>query len=125
MKKGAAMIIATEKIIPGVLPPKEPTPDVDFLSILHSFDPSTCTDEALEVFAERNPSIIPPYEDELGRQMPDAQRCELAQVIAGADERDLAVAIRQGDYSKCRKALVKAIGTKVCLYILESGMLVY
>ena len=47
------MIIATERIIPGVLPPKEPTPDVDFLSILHSFDPSTCTDEALEVFAER------------------------------------------------------------------------
>ena len=119
------MIIATEKIIPGVLPPKEPTPDVDFLSILHSFDPSTCTDEALEVFAERNPSIIPPYEDELGRQMPDAQRCELAQVIAGADERDLAVVIRNGDYSKCRKALVKAIGTKACLYILESGMLVY
>ena len=98
---------------------------MDFLSILHSFDPSTCTDEALEVFAERNPSIIPPYEDELGRQMPDAQRCELAQVIAGADERDLAVAIRKGDYSKCRKALVKAIGTKDCLYILESGMLVY
>ena len=124
MKKGAAMIIATEKIIPGVLPPKEPTPDVDFLSILHSFDPSTCTDEALEVFAERNPSIIPPYEDELGRHMTDAQRCELAQVIAGADERDLAVAIRKGDYSKCRKALVKAIGTKACLYILESGMLV-
>ena len=51
MKKGAAMIIATEKIIPGVLPSKEPTPDVDFLSILHSFDLSTCTDEALEVFA--------------------------------------------------------------------------
>ena len=125
MKKGAAMIIATEKIIPGILPPKEPTPGVDFLSILHSFDPSTCTDEALEVFAERNPSIIPPYEDELGRQMTDAQRCELAQVIAGADERDLAVAIRKGDYSKCRKALVKAIGTKACLYILESGMLVY
>ena len=119
------MIIATEKIIPGVLPPKEPTPDVDFLSILHSFDPSTCTYGALEVFAERNPSIIPPYEDELGRQMPDAQRCELAQVIAVADERDLAVAIRKGDYSKCRKALVKAIGTKACLYILESGMLVY
>ena len=125
MKKGAAMIIATEKIIPGILPPKEPTPGVDFLSILHSFDPSTCTDEALEVFAERNPSIIPPYEDELGRQMTDAQRCELAQVIAGADERDLAVAIRKGDYSKCRKALVKAIGTKACVYILESGMLVY
>ena len=119
------MIIATEKIIPGVLPPKEPTPDVDFLSILHSFDPSTCTDEALEVFAERNPSIIPPYEDELARQMPHSQRCELAQAIAGADERDLAVAIRKGDYSKCRKALVKAIGTKACLYILESGMLVY
>ena len=42
-----------------------------------------------------------------------------------ADERDLAVAIRKGDYSKCRKALVKAIGTKACLYILESRMLVY
>ena len=28
------------------------------------------------------------------------------------DERDLAVAIRKGDYSKCRKALVKAIGTE-------------
>ena len=65
---------------------------------------------------------IPPYGDVLGRQMTDAQRYELAQVIAGADERDLAVAIRKGDYSKCRKALVKAIGTKACLYILESGM---
>lgn len=110
------MIIATEKIIPGVLPSKEFTPGVDFMSILHSFDPSTCTDEALVVFAERNPSITPPYADEFG--MTDSQRYELALVMANADEMRLAAEVRKGDYKKCRQALVKAIGTKVCLYIL-------
>ena len=116
------MIIATEKIIPGVLPPKEYTENVDFLAILESFDPSTCTEEALEVFAERNPSIIPTYEEiEIGIGLPAAQRYKLAQIMCKADEHDLVAAVRKGDYSKCRKALVKAIGTKACLYILEQS----
>ena len=113
------MIIATEKLIPGVLPPKEKTEDVDFLAILHDFDPSMCSEEAYETFAERNPSIIPFYEDSQPGGLTLSQRLNLAAVMADADERALAAAVRKGDYDKCRKALVKAIGTKVCLYLVR------
>jgi hypothetical protein len=117
------MIIATEKLIPGVLPPKEETEGVDFLAILHSFDPSLCSEEAYETFAERNPSIVPFYQEEYfqmagDRLMPE-ERLHLAEVMAAADERALVAAVRKGDYDKCRKALVKAIGTKVCLYLVQ------
>ena len=49
------MAVATEKIIPGVLPPKEETEGVDFLGIYDRFDASTLTEEQLLKFAPRHP----------------------------------------------------------------------
>ena len=49
------MAVATEKIISGVLPPKEETEGVDFLGIYDRFDASTLTEEQLLKFAPRHP----------------------------------------------------------------------
>ena len=76
---------------------------MDFLAFLHSYDPFTCSDEAYETFAERNPSIVPFYQegyDSTARDMLSSEELlRLAEVMAEADERALADAVRKGDYS--------------------------
>ena len=42
-----------------------------------------------------------------------------------ADERDLVAEIRKGDYIKWCNELVKAIGMKACVHILESRMWIH
>ena len=41
------MAASTDKIIPGLVPPREETEGVDFLAIYDSFDAETLTDEQL------------------------------------------------------------------------------
>ncbi len=51
------MSVSTDKLIPGVLPPKEEQSGIDFVKILDDFDPSGLSKEVLDVFAARNPFV--------------------------------------------------------------------
>lgn len=129
------MSVSTDKLIPGVLPPKEPQPDVDFIRILDNFDPSILSWEVLDVFASRNPyltaygSEVVEYEYEgTVRHIPDVpaeSRLNSARVHMTFDRENLInQVIRYKDglpnaYKNCRRDLIKAIGSKACLYIVE------
>ena len=122
------MAVATEKIIPGVMPPKEETEGVDFLAILDSIDPSTLTDTQLQKFAPRNPYVTACGSEEryykVGGKtypVPDSpikERLDHGKFCVGMYRRRLEVAetawkngARNG-YKNARVALVQAIGYK-------------
>ena len=45
------------KIIPDILPPKEPTAGVDFLAILDDFDPAALGEDAIREIAYLTPAV--------------------------------------------------------------------
>ena len=51
------MAASTNKIIPGLVPPREETEGVDFLAIYDSFDAETLTDEQLLKIAPKYPLL--------------------------------------------------------------------
>lgn len=133
------MAVSTEKIIPGVLPPKEETAGVDFLSILDSFDPASLSASQLEKFKPRDPYVTG-YQKKGEKPKtylvdgktyplpnePAKERAEHGSFSARFDREDLASwqkrynAGEEGIYGKTRASLVKAIGTKACAYIAKA-----
>ena len=115
------MAVATEKIIPGVLPPKEETPDIDFLVIYDNFDASALTDEQLLKFAPRNPFVTAyPHEERyyeyegLTYPIPDSpikERLHHGQFCVKRYRKDI---IKANNYKNRRLALNQAIGIKAC-----------
>lgn len=127
---GRKMAVATEKIIPGVLPPKEETEGVDFLAILDSIDPSTLTDTQLQKFAPRNPSVTAYGSEEryykVGGKtypVPDSpihERLHHGRFCVQIYRHDLEAAVTawksgsKNGYKNARAALIQAIGYKAC-----------
>ena len=124
------MAVATEKIIPGVLPPKEETEGVDFLLIYDSFDASTLSDDQLKKFAPRNPYVTAyPHEERFYNvggttySVPDspiAGRLDHGKFCVKLYRRDIEAAVnawKSGSktaYKNARAALIQAIGYKAC-----------
>ena len=140
------MSISTEKLIPGLLPPSEPTSEkTGFLKILNDFDPKTLSEEQLTVLGKRNPFLtmsgpeddreIYTYKGETRPipYEPAEKRLDYARFHLNADTDDLKAKTKKyeearksfqiqeisKEYKKCRSALIKAIGDKACLYIVE------
>ena len=124
------MAVATEKIIPRVLPPKEETEGVDFLAIFDSFDASKLFIEQLEKFASRNPYVTAyPREerhyivDNIAYPVPSIpikERLDHGKFCVGSYRKDLEDAVRawkngkKNGYKKARQVLVQSIGIKAC-----------
>ena len=122
------MAVATEKIIPGIMPPKEETEGVDFLAIFDSIDPSALTDTQLEKFAPRNPYVTAYSSeeryykvDEKVYRVPDTpikERLHHGKVCVRSYREDLEKAVAEwkagGSYKKARAALVQTISIKAC-----------
>ena len=124
------MAVATEKIIPGVLPPKEEAEGVDFLAIYDSFDAAALSDDQLEKFAPRNPYVTA-YPHEARNYVvngevfpvpdsPITERLSHGKFCVGSYRRDLEAAVNawkggsKTGYKNARAALVQAIGYKAC-----------
>ena len=129
------MAVSTDKLIPGVLPPKEEQGGTDFLRILDDFDPSALSEDVLRVFASRNPfetaygweTAYYQYEG-LTYELPcePAQfRLSIAKRSMESDRDDLLEEVSKyqagfpNAYTRCRRALIKAIGSKTCAFIVE------
>lgn len=129
------MAVSTDKLIPGVLPPRDEQEGIDFLQILDDFDPSTLSSEVLEAFASRDPYVTA-YGSEMSyykaegvsRVVPDIpaeSRLSAGQSDVKWDREQLMERIDKynagvpGAYKKCRQALIKAIGAKTCAFIVE------
>lgn len=125
------MAVATEKIIPGVLPPKEERADVDFLSIYDSFDATTLSDDQLKKFAPRNPYVTAWNTDEqryykvngVTYPIPDSpieERLHHGQFCMKSYRQDIEAAVsawKNGSstgYKNARQVLIQAIGYKAC-----------
>ncbi len=129
------MSVSTDKLIPGVLPPKDEQEGIDFLAILDGFDPSKLSKEVLDVFASRNSFVtekeseIRYYEYEgvtsLVPNYPAERRLGLGKIVADDDRENLISQVAKyraevpNAYKNCRRDLIKAIGSKTCLYIVE------
>ena len=126
------MAVSTEKIIPGILPPKEETQGVDFVGILDSLDPKTLTDEQLLKFAPRDPFVtgVGGGDDEYYRfesgtyvipNRPIQESLKSAKLSVTMERRDLEQAAHawengvKNGYRNARAALVSAIGAVACL----------
>ena len=129
------MSVSTDKLIPSVLPSKEEQAGVDFVKILDDFDPSVLSKDVLDVFAARNPivtnfgseiqyyryegvvSVVPDY--------PVEMRVNAGRRGARYDREDLIYQVTKYEqglknaYKNCRRGLIKAIGSKVCAFIVE------
>lgn len=132
------MPVSTDKLIPGVLPPKEPQSGIDFVQILDSFDPSTLSRDVLDVLASRNPyltaygSEVQYYEYKgVTRPVPDVPAESRLRTAGYHFEYDRDNLVNQSiryeagvpnAYKNCRRDLIKAIGSKACLYIVEQEM---
>jgi transcriptional regulator with XRE-family HTH domain len=124
-------MISTDRLIPGVLPPKEETEGTDFLKILDTFDPQTLSEDQLDSFAERYPSITDVYpensmDDLLSpAPIPIEERLRTAWKQTRAERHTLIECIRKyeagrkGGYQKCRSQLPKAVGMKAVLFYTE------
>ena len=120
------MSYSTEKLIPGLLPPKEETEGVDFLAILDSFDPSVLSEEQLNALAHRNPYHTgKSVENEFyllgGQQYPVPSepvegRLRSAKYSMNYDRGELE---KKTTYKAKRTALIKAIGSKAAYYIVN------
>ena len=118
------MAYSTEKLIPGLLPPKEETDDVNFLAVLDSFDPATLSEEQLNALAYRNPYHTgKSVENEFyllgGVQYPIPSepvegRLRSAEYMMNYDRSELE---KKSTYKAKRAALIKAIGSKAAYYI--------
>ena len=129
------MAVSTDKLIPWVLPPKEEITGVDFLKILDDFDPSLLSKEVLNAFAARDPfvtayggesqyyryeGVVYPVPDD-----PAEYRLSAGRSVAKHDREDLIAQVGKynlglsNGYKNCRRALIKAIGSKACAYIVE------
>ncbi len=129
------MGISTDKLIPGVLPPKEEQMGIDFVQILDTFDPSDLTKEVLDVLARRDPFVTAYgseamyYEYEgltsLVPDIPSQERLRMGRIVMESDRDELISwegKYRDGipnAYKNCRRLLIKAIGSKTCAYIVE------
>ena len=129
------MAISTDKLIPGVLPPKEEQKGVDFVQILDSIDPSALSADVLDAFARRDPWVTDPnfhigyyrYEDVLYKipGEPVVTRLRIGRFSMENDRKDLIEKVEKlkagapNAYKNCRAALIRAIGSKVCAYIVE------
>ena len=132
------MAVSTEKLIPGVLPPKEETEGIDFLDILDHFDPGKLSKDVLALFAKRNPYVTAcdseiEYYAFRGNTylVPDVtaeSRMRSACITMESDRDTLLEKIanyedgRPNGYKNCRMALIKAIGSKVCAFIVEKEL---
>lgn len=128
------MAISTDKIIPGVLPPKEYTDGVDFFAILDAFDPALLPIPQLQKFADRDPYVTGKTDGRLyniGSKVypipptPVEERLHHAQIGPKFDREELKKWVTRYEageksaYKNTRAALVKAIGGKACLCIVE------
>jgi transcriptional regulator with XRE-family HTH domain len=125
------MAVATEKIIPGVLPPREETEGVDFTGIYDLFDASVLTEEQLLKFAPRNPwmtaldrdqgyyrygsETYPVPVEPVTRRLSlgefcvkDSCRCDILQAEKGWKEG------KKNGYKNARVMLIKGISMKAC-----------
>ena len=123
---------STEHYIPGVLPPKDYTPDVDFRHILSAFDPSTLSEEAMREFARRDEFITTTstegfytFKGEV-RSIPwftTAHRLSLARIGLRTDMEELERALARVDtpngYKAARRCLIKALGDKARLFLVQ------
>ena len=125
------MAVATEKIIPGVLPPKEETEGVDFLGIYDRFDASTLTEEQLLKFAPRHPDMTVPDRDygyySYGSKTypipvePAEKRLSFGEFcVKELYRRDILLAAdgwkegKKNGYKNARALLIKGISMKAC-----------
>ena len=129
------MSVSTDKMIPGVLPPKEEQSGIDFVKILDDFDPSGLSKEVLDVFAARNPFVTaygqenPSYwykgEVRIIPDEPAEKRLSYGRRSAEYDREELVAQVNKymfglpNGYRNCRRCLIKAIGSKACVYIVE------
>ena len=121
--------VGTDKIIEGI-PPKEESEefaDFDWMGFFLQFDPSILTEMDIAYLLSRKTSLVPRFED--GRIQEDEsgigyceenERYYLIKRSYQSDAYSLE-AISEGDfpYKKKREALIRALGTKVCLYVME------
>jgi len=132
------MAVSTDKLIPDVLPPKDEQEGIDFIHILDAFDPSALSDKVLNAFASRDPYVTA-YGSETGyyyyegvtEEVPDIpaeSRLNTGRSVMRFDREELQKqtaayeAGQAGAYKKCRAALIKAIGSKTCAYIVEQEL---
>lgn len=118
------MAVSTEKIIPGVLPPKEETEGVDFLAIYDGFDAASLSDEQLKKFAPRNPYITAHRSEERYYKIdgktypvphsPITERLHHGEFCIQLHRRNIEAEVARGSYKNARAELVKAIGIKAC-----------
>ena len=117
------MAVSTDKLIPGVLPPKDEQEGIDFMHILDAFDPSALSDKVLDAFAARDPYVTA-YGSETGyyyyegvtEEVPDIpaeSRLNTGRSVMRFDREELQKqtaayeAGQAGAYKKCRAALIK------------------
>ena len=114
------MGIKTEDMCKGI-PPKEPTPNIDWLRILDDFDPSTLNDRFLNECARRNPNdTCYRWSDDGLPSMPIEERLKHSKSGLEFDRRDLArcsdrineEGLTTTNYKLARQTLIKAIGSK-------------
>ena len=123
---------STEYYIPGVLPPKEPTLNIDFRGILSTFDPSTLSPAALAEFSRRDQFITSTSSDGYytfqGEVRPipwftTAHRLSLAKIGLKTDMEELERALARVDtpngYRAARRCLIKSLGDKARIYLVQ------
>ena len=121
------MAVSTEKLIPGLLPPKEGRlEDVDWSAIVDAFDPSTLSEKALFELARRNPyytlagveekcfvwegKSYPIPGDTVDKRLEFAESC----FKHGAEEM-----LNKRTYRERRAALITVIGLKAAAYYVK------
>jgi hypothetical protein len=124
------MASATDKIIPGLVPPREETEGVDFLAIYDSFDAETLTDEQLLKFAPKYPLLTGIGGEEFSNEieedlypiptMPIAVRMSMCLSYVQTYRRSIERAVekwkngKKTGYREARAALMRAVEIKAC-----------
>ena len=131
------MSVSTERLLPGMIPPKEERPEdgeVDFPGIWESVRPEQLSEYVLGVFAGRDLFVTeadresrkdPKHWTSMAPVRPVEERLRIAKSICHSDERELREktqkyrdGIRNG-YKNARTMLIRAIGSKVNAYTVQ------
>ena len=121
------MSVSTEKLIPGLLPPKEGRlEDVDWKGIVERFDPSTLSEKALFELARRNP-----YETQAGVKerlynydgkaypVPGDPVARRLSFVEFRFKREVEEMMQRNTYKERRTALIAVIGVKAAVYYVQ------
>ena len=133
------MAASTNKIILGLVPPREETEGVDFLAIYDNFDAETLTDEQLLKFAPKYPLLTgiggEKFSNEIDEDLypiptlPIAVRMSMCLSYVQSYRRGIERAVekwkkgKKTGYREARAALMRAVEIKACMQYVSSQYL--